>query len=63
MPKLNFESKRDINPEKNSSNFQPVVKNLFNPQLKEVVNGHKDILMKLILIFVVKKDLKINHIV
>ena len=46
MPKLKFESKEDLNSiKKDNSNFQPVVKNLFNLSTKrgcEWPQGHPD---------------------
>ncbi len=45
MPKLNFEEKQPKQTEKDSSPFQPVVKNLFNANIKrgcEWPQGHPD---------------------
>ena len=45
MPKLNFEEKQPKQTEKDSSSFQPVVKNLFNANIKrgcEWPQGHPD---------------------
>ena len=45
MPKLNFENKQDEIPPSEKNNFQPAVRNIFNPSVKrgcEWPQGHPD---------------------